>query len=133
MKLCYILFPHLIISSRMSNGADGFHFKRLNHFRSVNPSSERPLVLHMSQNDLDNDDASSLNMSRRDVIMKSSSASLFFAACGSKPQSVYASQPADDMVHMSASWSAVDGLNSLNEGKKFVSFDQSAYKAMKGR
>lgn len=31
---------------------------------------------------------------------------------------------------ISASWSAVDGLNSLDESKKFVSFDKSAYQAM---
>lgn len=33
-------------------------------------------------------------------------------------------------VHISAQWSAVDGLNSLDEGKKIVSFDTSAYRAM---
>jgi len=36
----------------------------------------------------------------------------------------------DDKVHISAYWKAVDGLNSLDEGKKLVSFDSSAYKAM---
>lgn len=36
----------------------------------------------------------------------------------------------EDKVHISAYWNAVDGLMSLDEGKKFVSFDSSAYKAM---
>uniref|UniRef100_A0A7S2EUK9 Methyltransferase domain-containing protein n=1 Tax=Ditylum brightwellii TaxID=49249 RepID=A0A7S2EUK9_9STRA len=35
-------------------------------------------------------------------------------------------------VHISASWKAVDGLNSLDKENNFVSFDLSAYKAMVG-
>lgn len=45
-----------------------------------------------------------------------------------------AAQAADDLtkvIPISASWSAVDGLNSLDKGKKIVGFDRSAYYAMK--
>ena len=133
MMLYSPLLSLIAVFSSVSSGVDGFSFKRINQVRSGKPPSGRPLVLHMTRSDLDNHGASSPDISRRDVLVKSSvSASLLVAACGSIPQSVYASQ-SDDVVHMSASWSAVDGLNSLNEGKKFVSFDQSAYKAMKGK
>ena len=79
------------------------------------------------------DHVSSSKMTRRDALIKSSSVSTTLALTSftASPQSAYASA-SDSNIHMSASWSAVDGLNSLNEGKKFVSFDQSAYRAMKG-
>lgn len=37
---------------------------------------------------------------------------------------------ASETTPISASWNAVDGLNSLESEKKFVSFDKSAYQAM---
>lgn len=37
---------------------------------------------------------------------------------------------ASETTSISASWNAVDGLNSLESEKKFVSFDKSAYQAM---
>ena len=58
------------------------------------------------------------------------------------PQDVATAAESDDSITtttstlpkttpISAQWSAVDGLNSLESGKKFVSFDKSAYQAMK--
>lgn len=67
---------------------------------------------------------------RRAAIEKLLAAATVSAVTNLQISPVFASESEPETVHLSASWNAVDGLNSLDEGKKIVSFDTSAYKAM---
>lgn len=111
---------------------NGFAFNALEKLSPVHPLSDGGKLVRMAEREPDHH-VSSPMMTRRDALIKASSVSmpLALASFSALPQSAYAAQ-SDSDVHLSASWSAVDGLNSLNEGKKFVAFDKSAYKAMKG-
>ena len=66
--------------------------------------------------------------SRRSAIQRLVSVAAASTSFSFLPAAAFAAD--EDKVHISAYWNAVDGLNSLDEGKKFVAFDSSAYKAM---
>jgi len=65
--------------------------------------------------------------SRRSALQRLVSVATATSAFSLLPTAAFANE---DKVHISSYWKAVDGLNSLDEGKKIVSFDSSAYKAM---
>lgn len=46
------------------------------------------------------------------------------------PSPAFAETGQAENLHISAYWKSVDGLNSLDQSKQFVSFDSSAYRAM---
>jgi len=84
------------------------------------------LIHHMTVEDFDSDDTRA-SLSRRSALLHFATVTTAIASSVLLPSPAFCEE---DKVHISAYWTAVDGLNSMNEDKKIVSFDSSAYKAM---
>ncbi len=93
-------------------------------------SNRHPLLLKLDVDDHVKPDGPTMNMpqSRRSLLLQLATIPTAASAIGIfSPQATHAEE---NKVHISAYWKSVDGLNSLDSSKQFVSFDTSAYTAM---